>query len=109
MVQKSLEPVAKENESQICKQKNRRPKIRITESSGVFPILSFMTFRECCVFGLLLFWLNDPTCFDGLFSEFRRKVTGKSEKNAMKYQAIESCIYQRLSQPKINLDFDGQL
>ena len=32
------------------------------------------------------------------------KVTVKSEKNAMKYPAIKNYIYQRLSQPKINLD-----
>ena len=63
-----------------------------------------MTFRECCVFGLLLLRLNDSTCLNGLFSEFRRKVTKKSERGMMKYQAIKNYIYQRLSQPKINLD-----
>ena len=46
-----------------------------------------MTFQECCVFGLLLFWLTDSTCFDELFSEFRKKVKVKSEKSAMKYEA----------------------
>ena len=28
----------------------------------------------------------------------------KKKKNAMKYQAVQNYIYQRLSQPKINLD-----
>ena len=79
--------VAKESESQICKQTRQAAKKRITESSRVYPILDFMTFRECCVFGLLLFWLNDSTCFDELFSEFLRKVMVKSEKSAMKYEA----------------------
>ena len=72
-----------------------------------------MTFRECCVFGLLLFWLNDPTCFDGLFSEFRRKVTGKSEKRSMKYQVKYNYIYQRLKPPililKINFNIYSEI
>ena len=50
-----LQPVAKESESQIANKQGRRPKKRITGSSSVYPILGFMTFRECCVFGFLLF------------------------------------------------------
>ena len=85
----------------FANKQGRRPKNRITGSSRVCPILGFMTFRECCVFGLHLFWLTDSTCLNGLFSELRTKVTGKSEK---KCDEIPSYIYQRLSQPKINLD-----
>ena len=38
----------------FANKQGRRPKKRITGSSRVYPILGFMTFRECCVFGLQL-------------------------------------------------------
>ena len=59
-----------------------------------------MTFRECCVFGLHLFWLY---MFEWTVFRISEKGDGKEQKkNAMKYQAIYNYIYQRLSQPKIN-------
>ena len=45
-----------------------------------------MTFRECCVFGLHLFWLY---MFEWTVFRISEKGDGKEQKkNAMKYQAV---------------------
>ena len=81
-------------------------KTGLREVLGFNRFYCFMTFREGCVFGLHLFWLNDSTCSWTVLriSEKGDGKEWKKKKSAMKYQAIQNNIYQRLSQPKINLD-----
>ena len=78
-----------------------RPKKRITGSSRVYLILRFMTFRECCVFGLHLWFYM----FECTVLWISKKGDGKEWKR--KSDEIPSHIELHLSTPestKINLD-----